>query len=50
MKLAIALDLALDAIEQVALEFLHFPATQAGHVHVIALRTAFVKMPFPLHM
>ncbi len=40
----------LHAIEQVALKLLHFAATQASHVHVVALRTPFVEVPFPLHM
>ena len=43
-------DLALNAVEQFALEFLHLAAAQAGHVHVVALGTPFVEMPFAFDM
>ena len=39
MEVAVALDLAFDAVEEIALELLHLAAAQAGHVHVVALRT-----------
>ena len=48
--MTIAFDLALDAIEEVALKLLHLAASQAGHMHVIALRTPLVKMPFPFNV
>src|SRR5271157_595690 len=50
VELAIALDLSLHAVEQVALEFLHLAAPQAGHVHVVALRTPLVEVTFPLYV
>ena len=50
MKLAIALHLSLDAIEQITLKFLNFAATEASHVHVIALWTALVKVPVTLEV
>jgi hypothetical protein len=47
---AIALDLAFEAVEEIALEFHDLSAAQTGHMDVIALGTAFVKMLFPLHV
>ena len=47
---AIALNLTFEAVEKITLEFHDLPATKACHVDVIALRTAFVKMLFPLHV
>ena len=47
---AITLDLTLETVEEIALEFHDLPATQACHVNVIALGTAFVKMLLPLHV
>ena len=50
MKLAIPLHLSLGAIEQITLELLNFAATEASHVHVIALWTALVKVPVTLEV
>lgn len=50
VEAALALDLALQPIEKIALELRNFPAAQAGHVDVIAMRTAFVEMLLALHM
>jgi len=50
MEAAIALDLAFEAVEKIALEFHDLSATKTCHVNVIALRTAFVKMLFSLHV
>ena len=38
VEAAVALDLSLEAIEEIAFELRDLPATQAGHVDVIALR------------
>jgi len=38
MELTIALDLPLQTVEQIALEFRNFPAAQTGHVDVVALQ------------
>ncbi len=50
MKTAVALNLSLKPVEQVALEFSDLSAAQACHVNVIALRTALVKVLLPLHV
>lgn len=50
MKPAIALDLTFETIEEIALEFHDLPATEAGHVNVIALGASFVEMLLPLHV
>ena len=50
VKAAVALDLSFQAIEQITFELGNFPATQACHVNVIALRTPFVEVLFALHM
>jgi len=50
MEPAVPLDLAFQAIEQVALKLSDLAAAQAGHVDVIALRPAFVVMLFSLQM
>ena len=50
VKAAIALNLSLEPVEQIAFEFCDFPAAQAGHVDVVALRTALIKMLFALHV
>jgi len=50
MKSAVALDLALQAIKEIALEFHDLAAALAGHVDVIALRTALVEMLLALHV
>src|SRR5437016_11727451 len=44
MELALALDLPFETVEKIALELQDFPATQACHVQMIALRPTFVKM------
>jgi len=50
VEAAIALDLTFEAIEKIALEFHDLAAAQAGHVDVIALWTALIKMFLTLHM
>jgi hypothetical protein len=50
MELAFPLDLTLQAIEEIALEFQDFPTAQARHVEVIAFGTALVKVLFSLKM
>ena len=50
MKVAVALDLSFDAVEEVAFELLHLAAAQARHVHVVALRTPLVEVAFALHV
>ena len=47
---AIALNLALQPIEQVAFKFRDLATAQAGHVNVIPLRTALVIMLLALHV
>jgi hypothetical protein len=44
VKTAVALDLAFESIEKVALEFGNPAAAQASHVNVIALRAPLVIM------
>lgn len=44
VELALALDLSLEAFEQVALKLHDLAATQAGHVEMITLRTALVEV------
>ncbi len=47
MEVAVALDFStwpLRRVEEVAFELLHLAAAQAGHVHVVALRTALVEV------
>jgi len=44
VKLALALDLTLETIEEVTLEFHYLAAAQAGHVHMITLGPALVVM------
>lgn len=50
MELALALNLSLEAIEESAFEFHDASTAEAGHVDVIALRSAFIKMLFTLHV
>jgi len=50
VEAAIALDLALQAVEKIALELHYFAASQASHVDVIPLWPAFVVMLLPLHV
>ena len=50
VEVAVALDLALEAVEEVAFEFHDFSAAQAGHVDVVALWPALVVMLFALHV
>jgi hypothetical protein len=47
---ALALDLSLEPVEQIAFEFRNFSASKAGHVDVIALWAAFVEVLLALHM
>jgi hypothetical protein len=50
MELAVALNLAFQAVEKVAFKFRDLAAAEAGHMDMIALRTSFVKMLFSLHV
>src|SRR5881397_3452994 len=50
VELALALDLAFKAIEQIALELHYFSAAQAGHVQVVALWSPLVIMLLPFEM
>jgi hypothetical protein len=50
VKLAIALDLSFKTVEKIALKFCYFSAAQAGHMDVVALRTAFIEVFFALQM
>jgi hypothetical protein len=50
VKLTVPFHLSLHPIEQVAFEFLHAPAPQARHVHVITLRTPLVEVALALYM
>ena len=50
VKLAVALDLAFQSVEEIAFEFEDFAAAQARHVDVIALRTPLVEMLLALHV
>ena len=50
MELAFALDLPFKAVEEIALELQDFPATQARHVQMIALRPTFVKVLLTLEV
>jgi hypothetical protein len=44
------LNLPFEAVEKIAFEFSDLAATKAGHVDVVALRAAFVKMFLSLHV
>ena len=50
MEAAVALDLSLQAVKEIALEFRDLAAAQAGHVDVVALRAALVIMFLALHV
>lgn len=50
MELAVALDLSLEAVEEVALELRNLAAAEAGHVNVVALRAPLVVVLLALHM
>ncbi len=50
VELAIALDLSLEAVEQVAFEFHDLSAAQAGHMDMVALRTSLIIVLFALHV
>jgi len=50
MKSAVALNLALQTVEQIALEFHNLAAAQAGHVDMIALRPALIEVFLALHV
>ncbi len=50
MEAAIALNLSLETVEQIAFEFHDLSTTQARHVNVIALGTTLVIMFFSLHV
>jgi len=50
VKLAIALYLTFQAIEQIALKLSDFSAAQASHVNVIALWPPFIEVLFALHV
>ena len=50
VEVAIALNLPLQAVEEVALEFRDLAATQASHMNVVALGPPLIKMLFALHV
>jgi hypothetical protein len=50
VKPAVALNLTLEAVKQIAFELRDLAAAQACHMNVVALRAAFVIMLFPLHV
>ena len=50
MKVTITLNLALQAVKQIALKFGDFAATQARHMYVIALRPSLVEVLLALHV
>ena len=50
VEATVALDLSLEAVEEIAFKFQDFPTAEAGHVDVITLRAPFIKMLLPLHM
>lgn len=50
VEMAIALDLSLEPVEKVALEFGDLAAAQTSHVDVVALGPAFIKVFFALHV
>ena len=50
MKAAVALNLAFEAVEEVALELQDGATAQTGHVDVIALGAALVVMLLALHV
>jgi hypothetical protein len=50
VEAAIALDLSLEAVEQIAFEFGDLSATETGHVDVISLRATLIKMFFALQV
>ena len=50
MEAAFALDLALQAIKEVALELGDLAATQARHVDMVALRAPFIEVLLALHV
>jgi hypothetical protein len=50
VETALALDLPLQAVKQITLKLGDFPAAQAGHMNVIALRPALVKVLLALHV
>lgn len=47
---AIALDLAFEAVEEIAFEFHDLSATKACHVNMIALRATLIEVLFTLHV
>ena len=50
VKPAVALNLSFQAVEQVAFKLGDLAATKAGHVNMIALRTALVKVLLALQV
>jgi len=50
VKLAFALDLTLETIEEITLEFHYLAAAQAGHVHMITLGPTLVIMLLAFEM
>ena len=50
VEATVALDLSLQAVEEITLKFGDFAAAQAGHMDVVALRAALVEMFFSLHV
>jgi hypothetical protein len=50
VKPAIPFHLTFHPVEQIALELLYASAPQAGHVHMVALRTALIEVPISLNV
>ena len=50
VKLTLALDLTLEALEQIAFEFCNFAAAQACHMNVVTLRATLIKVLLALHV
>jgi hypothetical protein len=50
VKLAFALDLTFEPVEQIALKFSNLSASQARHMNVVALWPALIKVLLALHV
>ena len=50
VEAAVALDLTLEAIEEVAFKFQDLSTAETCHVDVVALGASFIEVLLPLHM
>jgi hypothetical protein len=50
VKLAVALNLAFQTVEEITFKFFNLAAAQAGHVQVVTLRSAFIEVLFALEV